>query len=397
MRIATHAAYRDLARRHGLGFHQLPGEPDELLSSDPGQSLLGAGRSPLRNLRHYARIGDEFLDAFVAGSVAASRDADLVIGSIAGFVVGGMHASEKLGIPIVGAFLQPLHPTREFASVLFPQWPWAQELGRRTYNRVSHVALQQLAWQLVRRRIDRARREQLGLGPMSRRGPSREFRRADRLWLYGYSPGLLPKPRDWPTNAHVTGYWFLDREDGWRPPAGLVDFLASGPAPVYVGFGSAGRLRSAESIDIALEALRMTGQRGVVEAPGHELGVRILSDDAVAVTGVPHDWLFPRTSVVAHHVGLGTLETALRAERPSVLVPHYMDEPFWARRLTRLGVSPKPIPRARLTPTRLARRIRSALTDEEMRLRTGRLGQLVGAEQGTARAVASIEAYARPA
>jgi UDP:flavonoid glycosyltransferase YjiC (YdhE family) len=98
-------------------------------------------------------------------------------------------------------------------------------------------------------------------------------------------------------------------------------------------------------------------------------------------------------SLVVHHVGLGTVENALRAGRPSVNVPHYLDESFWAARLTHLGVSPRPIPRQQLTASKLADRIRATLADESMRARAGRLQALVEQEQGSQRAVAAIEAH----
>jgi sterol 3beta-glucosyltransferase len=36
----------------------------------------------------------------------------------------------------------------------------------------------------------------------------------------------------------VTGYWFLDPPPGWQPPADLLHFLQTGPAPVTIGFGN---------------------------------------------------------------------------------------------------------------------------------------------------------------
>jgi len=35
----------------------------------------------------------------------------------------------------------------------------------------------------------------------------------------------------------VTGYWFFHQSQ-WRPPEALSEFLAAGPKPVYIGFGS---------------------------------------------------------------------------------------------------------------------------------------------------------------
>ena len=393
VRLATHAAYADLARCHGLEHHLLPADPDELLASDSGQALVGSGRFSPGALRKLARLGDGYIDGVVAESTAASRDADLILGSPIALVVGAVHAGEKLGIPVAGAMLQPIHQTAEFASFLFPPWPLERVPGRASYNRLSYVALQHLVWQLVRRHVDRSRSRLLGLGPASRLGPSREIDRGDRLWLYGFSPTLLPKPRDWPPSAHVTGYWHLERGSDWQPPRLLEDFLGAGSPPVYVGFGSSGRYRQAETTALVLEGVRLSGQRGVVAVPGQEPSIRVISDDIIGIDGVPHDWLFPRTSLVVNPAGRGTVEYALRAGRPSVSVPHFLDQHLWARSLARLGASPRPISRRRLNASRLAEHIRAALADRGMAARAERLRGLVAAEHGSRRAVSAIEAH----
>ena len=56
--------------------------------------------------------------------------------------------------------------------------------------------------------------------------------------LGSYSSIVVPRPPDRGKHIHVTGYWFLDPGADWQPPAQLVDFLESGPPPVYIGFGS---------------------------------------------------------------------------------------------------------------------------------------------------------------
>src|SRR5690606_19510290 len=85
--------------------------------------------------------------------------------------------------------------------------------------------------------------------------------------LYPYSRHVLPVPDDYPPSTHVTGYWFLDRaaDDAWEPSARLLDFLAAGAPPVYVGFGSMGFGKGADERRAAvLDALRANGLRGIV-------------------------------------------------------------------------------------------------------------------------------------
>lgn len=57
---------------------------------------------------------------------------------------------------------------------------------------------------------------------------------------YCWSPTLLPQPSDWPATAEVVGFCQLEASDrmNYSPPEDLVQFLAAGPPPVYIGFGS---------------------------------------------------------------------------------------------------------------------------------------------------------------
>lgn len=56
--------------------------------------------------------------------------------------------------------------------------------------------------------------------------------------MQAFSQHVLPGEPDWPPQVHTTGWWFLPSPESWIPPTELVAFLAAGPPPVYVGFGS---------------------------------------------------------------------------------------------------------------------------------------------------------------
>ncbi|MBD2535894.1 hypothetical protein H6G97_43805 [Nostoc flagelliforme FACHB-838] len=47
---------------------------------------------------------------------------------------------------------------------------------------------------------------------------------------------------------------------------------------------------------------------------------------------------------VVHHGGASTTAAVLRAGTPSLTVPFKACQPVWGEKLTRLGVSPQPIP-----------------------------------------------------
>lgn len=226
----------------------------------------------------------------------------------------------------------------------------------------------------------------LGLPPMSSGAVYR--RREATRWpvFHGYSPSVLPRPADWRDGLAVTGYWWPVRPPGWRPDPVLCDFLESGPPPVYIGFGSQGSARAEQYTELALRALRLAGLRGVLQigVPG------ALGDDVLGVADAPHAWLFPRMAAVAHHCGSGTTGAGVRAGTPTVPLPALADQSLWASRLVALGVAPPPIPFRRLSPERLAERLRATVIEPAYRRRAAALAKRVQAEDGAAAVVRAV-------
>jgi len=170
-------------------------------------------------------------------------------------------------------------------------------------------------------------------------------------------------------------------------PSDLLDFLASGPAPVYVGFGSMNARNPKEMTETILKALARSKQRAILLTGWGGISNADLSDEVFQIDAVPHDWLFPQMAAVVHHGGAGTMAASLRAGVPSVIIPFFGDQPFWGRRFFTLGVIPKPIPQQRLSVERLAIAIQTAIGDKGMRSRVAALSKKIRAENGTARAV----------
>ena len=58
----------------------------------------------------------------------------------------------------------------------------------------------------------------------------------------------------------------------------------------------------------------------------------------LAIGSVPHSAVFPRVAAVVHHGGAGTTAAAARAGAPQVILPHLLDQYYWARRVEQLGL-----------------------------------------------------------
>jgi UDP:flavonoid glycosyltransferase YjiC (YdhE family) len=148
--------------------------------------------------------------------------------------------------------------------------------------------------------------------------------------------------------------------------------------------------------ETVLDALRDSGQRGILHAGWADLGGGALPPSVLQVDYVPYHWLFPRVAAVVHHGGSGTTASGLRAGVPSLVVPFVFDQFFWGRRVAALGVGPRPVPYRRLSPARLAGAIGEAVADTGMRRRAEALGARIRAEDGVAAAVRIVDRYLRP-
>ncbi len=379
--LATGQGFGGLVERWGLRYAPLRADYLELAQSTEGKAAM-AGKGRLSALKQVMPMLRRVLD----DAWAAAPGAGLVIYHPK--ALAGYHIAEKLGVPAILSVPLPLYsPTRAFAS---PILPGAPDLGP-ALNRLSHRLLVWLTVAPYRGLINTWRREVLELPPA---GAETVLNGRPVLRLYPYSRHVLPVPPDWDENTVVTGYWFLKPDPTWQVPAELGAFLESGPAPVYVGFGSMPALDAARVTATVLEAVQGAGVRAVLATGWGGMAQRDLPSSVYMLESAPHDWLFPHTRAVVHHGGAGTTAAGLRAGRPTVVCPLAGDQPFWGKRVQALGVGPRPLPLKKLSAEALARAIREAVTGGTMRSRAEALGKAIRGEDGVARAVEAIERYA---
>lgn len=304
-------------------------------------------------------------------------------------VAGAMDIAEALGVPVVMAPPFPQYvPTRDFPAVGLPDWPLGDIYRRSTYRLVHFLGHRIGGGPL------RTWRRRNGLGPRpARLGLFTDARGQAVPVLHGYSPHLVPTPTDWPSTALTMGAWTLPGAPDWTPPQALVEFLAAGPPPVYVGFGSMAGRNPGRVTAIVLEALQRSGRRGVLASGWGGLAALAVPPGVMVIEHAPHDWLFPQMAAVVHHGGAGTTQAGLRAGRPSIVCPFFGDQPFWGRCVHALGAGPAPIQQRRLTAGRLADAIVAATTDPGIAAAAEALGRHLRAERGVEVTVDWIERW----
>ncbi len=291
----------------------------------------------------------------------------------------GFHIAEKMNIPCFWAASFPMHELEHMDARLLP--------GRNIYgfyNPSFHFIVNH--WRETILRLQ-------PMPPYPAVIPWDWVCDREIPFLYFFSESILAKPAYWPSSAHITGFWFLDKVIEWDAPSSLSDFLAAKKPCLYFGFGSVFESMPDALFDLIERTLSRCNMNGVLQTGSIENGFKRLTDNVYLTGPAPHDWLFPRMSAIVHHGGLNTTGVALRAGSPSIIVPFMTDGPLWGRLLHEIGAIPAPIPHHALTVDKLYGAIETALTNRDMRANVERLHGAVNGEDGVKNAVDIIEKH----
>lgn len=384
--VASHDLFRKEIDALGMDFRSIAINPRDALESEEGRAWLRSQANPVKSALALAALLRPVFRSILDDSWQACRDAEVLICS--GLALWGHDIATSLGVPYAFAPIYPMRRTR------FIPAPGAAPLPLGAgYNLLTHLMFQQLNWQPFRVIANEWRTQDLGLPPAPTWAGQRMMGWPGVPILYGYSGAVIPRPRDWPSNQHVTGYWFLDEpQEHEEPDTALSDFIDAGPPPVYIGFGSMTDPDPEQLAVIVQEALRLTGLRAVLLSgwarlpdPG--------GDRVIVVDHVSHTRLFPRLAAAVHHGGAGTTAAALRAGIPSVVVPYFLDQTLWGYRVGKLKAGPAAIPRQKLTAERLAAALVSAVNNPALREGAEAVGRRIRTEDGTGEALQIINSY----
>lgn len=378
VKLAAPSRFKELVERYGIQFVSLAGEPEEL-----SRRLNDAGFNFIKMvhdlMEHAIEIGADILRQ----TEEACKDADLIIHTFT-HAVGAHTLAREMNIPDIHVQTFPMFtPTGDYPNITLP------DLKFRVANRLTHLLSQKITWWTSRFGFEQVR-QRAGLPKRKLYFPfDDDPLHPPTLILCAWSPGVIPPSKDWSPNVHVTGYFFFDSDNSYRPPDELQNFLNAGDAPVCVSFGSMVN-RDAEKIDhIVHDALRQTSHRGIILSGWSKVN-RPASKDLFYLEAAPHDWLLPRCKIFIHHGGAGTTSAGLRAGIPNIVVPFTADQPFWGNRVYAIGAGPKPISVRKLS----AQNLTYALVESENNIihqQAHTLGKLLGNENGINIAIELIE------
>ncbi|MCA0438424.1 MAG: glycosyltransferase [Actinobacteria bacterium] len=377
--IAAMVDFGDWIRGHGVTFEPIETDLAELSATPAGRRYLGGSASTLDDLNGLRRFLAAAAGPLAAMLVRTRHDYDAVVTNpITLEATLCLSLSPSVGLSC--AMLQPGVASADARSTMYAVRP-----GRSIVNQMAGGAATIYLRHVLRPVVDATVR----LAGASRLSWAGYIRRTSQVqYFLASSPLVTPVAADWPVPIEATGFWQLPPDPRWEPDPHLAEFLTVGPPPIYVGFGSAPTNDAGDMSRLIRAVVTKMGLRAVVLRG--TAGLAIDHPDVLLIDAVPHDWLFPRTSVAVSHGGAGTTAAALTAGTPQVVVPHMADQPFWGRRVHELGVSPAPIPAHQMTADALALAIEEAQSAAHRRAAMA-LAEQLRDETGTANAVAALE------
>jgi len=330
-----------------------------------------------------------YLEDMYASAMRLCGENDLVIGHAANPTL--LSAAEKCGCPraLVGLYPQIVASEHDPPEGL-------PNLGR---------SLNRVAWSLLGHALTRLLYAPLN-GVRARNGlPSIKcvFREAytpeDTLVLMAVDPRLCPPQPDWDDNVrNVRVCGFFNMPPGrapWRMPGEMRDFIDAGDPPVFMSFGTfTPATHRQDNVRLFLEAARLSGSRAIIQVDPdmpHAASLSGRSDIYALTGGAPHHEIFPHCSLIVHHGGSGTSHSSLYAGRPSVVVAHVGDQPYWAEQLRLLGVAGRGLHRRSLTAKKLARAIRQVAFSPKIIEKARQVGERMRRESGVQKAVELLE------
>ncbi|KAM4067292.1 UDP-glucoronosyl and UDP-glucosyl transferase domain-containing protein [Hirsutella rhossiliensis] len=338
VRLATHDTFAKFVGESGLEFYPIGGDPEDLMAymvKNPGlipcvESLKG-GDIPRKRKMISEMLHGCWQSCIQPDPVSKNPFvADAIIANPPSFA--HIHCGQALGIPVHIMFTMP-----------------AENINPKACNYLSYGVVDLMTWQGLGDVINGWRRRELFLEPLAA------------------SMALVPRPVDWDMRIDVCGF-FLREPPKYTPPDDIVTFLAAGPAPLYVGFGSIVLEDPLRITRVIKEACIEAGVRVIISRGWSNLGGDSpATDDVLYIGDCPHEWLFQHVTAVVHHGGAGTTACGLYHARPTLIVPFFGDQPFWGDVVAARGAGPKPIASNKLAVQNLTEAIMYCLTDEAKR------------------------------
>jgi len=388
--FVTHQVYQ--SRIEGLGFEFHSMRPDFTAMNDPQEMArminLKTGQEYMVRQWVNPNLRQMYTDL-----LNVAKGADFIFSGEG--VIATPLVAEKLGIKWASSAMVPLSFfSANDPPVLapFPSLAKLYKLGPIVNRGIINFAkFVSNSWAEPIRQL----RRELGLSPIDY-NPFIENRFSPYLVVALFSSVLGQPQPDWPANTVVAGFTFYDGTQGGAEltPA-LKQFLEVGEPPLVFTLGSAAVMDAGNFYQESIQAAKQLNRRAVLLIGNNSLPKNLLAD-VVAVNYAPYSQIFPRACAIVHQGGIGTTAQALRAGRPTLIMPYSHDQPDNAARVKRLGTS-LTISRKQYSAAQVAKELSELLGNRNYAANASKIARIIQAEDGVGVACNAIEKQFRKA
>ncbi len=383
VRFATSPPFREEIEAAGLDYVELPPRwTRKELAWWMGR--LQRFSAPLLQLRELYRAALPHITDLIDAMDAILADADVLVSSYLFPMVRAL--ADRHRAPFVTfAFAHNTVPSRHYPPEGLPRLDWAPARARHIWNRSL--------WRLGNFAVDTVINQTIAKQLKARGLPLVKdfFSKPAGLVLVAVSPGLMKPAFRLDPRFQFVGYC------RWQTPRDPViereieAFTGGEPVPV-LSFGSM-VYEDPEAWMRRLHARWPRDRKLIVQSGWAGFAAPADAPRIKVIGPMSHDQLFGHASVVIHHGGAGTTASVLYSGKPHIVVPHIADQSFFADEVRRLGCGIRLKKEA--WPETLSRAVDRVLADRKMATNAKRAKTTLATEDGAARAIEQIEAYAR--
>jgi rhamnosyltransferase subunit B len=381
--FATHKEYQSKIEALGFEFHRM--RPDNTALNDPEEMArmmdLQTGSEYIVRKWVCPSLREMYSDL-----IQSSLDADFIFAGEG--VTAARLVAEKLGMRWASSAMAPISFFSAYDPPVLAPFPFLAKL--RGFGSIANRGVINFA-KLVSKSwaepVHQLRRE-LGLPPL-KGNPFIDDKFSPYLVLALFSPVLAKPQPDWVANTVIAGSTFYDGST--ELTLELKQFLDAGEPFIVFTLGSAAVMDPGNFYQESIQAAKLLNRRAVLLI-GNNPPPENLSEDIIAVSYAPYSQIFPHACAVVHQGGIGTTTQALRAGRPTLVMPYSHDQPDNAARVQRLGTS-RTIARKEYLASRVAALLRELLDNPSYAASSTQIGRIIQLENGVCIACDEIEKH----
>ncbi|QQO10840.1 glycosyltransferase [Breznakiella homolactica] len=289
--------------------------------------------------------------------------------------------AEYCGKPLIRTAYAPFIPGKKIPPPVMP-WPYPNPVvtPKALWNMLN------LGINVLTKNIINKNRKKRGMSQVKDLGDHAPGHAHNYLM---YSPSLGNTDPAWKYTWDIGGYCFNDmlpfeQEEFDK----LADFVNKDSKPtLFFTLGSCKTKKKDLLCEWLLDICSKRGYKFVVGSGWWQTGATLAENaknqDMYLLDGlIPHCRIFPLFDVIIHHGGCGTTHSASRAGKPQMVMPLFVDQHYWGKRVHDLGIGPRYGNVSRITRAQLETKVNDLIENSAYRKNAADLQEKIRGEHG---------------